>query len=70
MKAATCVPRFKFALRGAFASTADQSQTDQRRCRSKTIVFKYWGNPAVVLCSKCNFPGSVLFEITIFGARK
>ncbi len=70
MKAATCVPRFKFALRGAFASTADQSQTDQRRCRSKTIGLKYCGSPSVVLCSKCTFSGNVLFEITIFEVRK
>jgi hypothetical protein len=26
-----CLPRFKFALRGAFASTADRAQTDQKR---------------------------------------
>jgi hypothetical protein len=43
------VPRFKFALRGAFASTAlaDRAQTDQ--------MMMSWGNPAasvpVVLCS-------------------
>jgi hypothetical protein len=28
---ASCVPRFKFALRDAFASTSDRAQTDQQR---------------------------------------
>jgi hypothetical protein len=30
-RGASCVPRFKFALRGAFASTANRAQTDQQR---------------------------------------
>ncbi len=65
-----CVPRFKFALRGAFASTADQSQTDQRRCRSKTIGLKILWQPLCGFVFKMQFSGNVLFEIIIFEVRK
>jgi hypothetical protein len=46
------VPRFKFALRGAFASTADRAQTVSLRSEMNFKfwgVFEFiWGNPAVL----------------------
>ena len=49
-----CVPRFKFALRGAFASTADQPQTDQKEMPLRVLslretVLKYWSLGATPL---------------------
>ena len=48
-----CVPRFKFALRGAFASTADQSQTDQRRYRLKAHEGCYLRAKIQVCAERC-----------------
>jgi hypothetical protein len=49
-----CVPRFKFALRGAFARQINRKLI-KRDETPRGLSYKYWGNPAVVLCSKCNF---------------
>ena len=55
-----CVPRFKFALRGAFASTADRAQTDQKRDGLLGSVRIYMGQPRCGFVFKLQFSSLVL----------
>ncbi len=52
-----CVPRFKFALRGAFARQIERKLI-KRDETLRGLSDKHWGNPAVVLCSKCKLVSS------------